>query len=62
MRYDTGCWDLAVSFIDDSDIPESDRPKAYDELAQEIQTTIEDFLHFRTSTLFNDANAGATSR
>lgn len=44
MGYDTKCYELAKSFIDDSNIPVYERDKMADELAQEIQDCIENFL------------------
>lgn len=48
MSYDTKCYDLAKAFL--SDVPKDKLPtkeghdQAADELAQEIQDAIEDFL------------------
>jgi hypothetical protein len=44
MSYDTGCYDLAKSFIEGSTIPVYERDRMADELAQEIQDCIESFL------------------
>lgn len=41
MPYDPECYDLAHHFL-----PSGIDPRVRDELAQLIQTTIEDFLHF----------------
>ena len=42
MAYDTKCFDLAEAFLEDS--PHLATAKRTDELAQLIQTTIEDFI------------------
>lgn len=45
MSYDTSCYELAKSFIDDVGPSASDPENSmYHELAQRIQDTIEDFL------------------
>jgi hypothetical protein len=44
MGYDTKCHDLAQSFVEDSTIPAHEHGKMTDELAQEIQDCIENFL------------------
>lgn len=48
MSYDSACYDLAALFIGDAAgverMPEAVIAGACDELAQEIQNTIEDFL------------------
>ena len=45
MSYDTHCYNLAKSFLEDEyeEVP----GKVIDELAQEIQKTIEDFIDFQ---------------
>jgi hypothetical protein len=42
MSYDSACYDLAVSFLEGGKF---DTEANRDALAQEIQQTIEDFLH-----------------
>lgn len=42
MAFDTKCYDLAEAFLEDS--PHLNTEKRRDELAQVIQTTIEDYL------------------
>lgn len=42
ILYDPKCYDLAAEFIDD--LTPMDRDKLRDELAEEIQKTIENFL------------------
>ena len=45
MSYDTACYDLAASFLDDSNANHrKDNIELAKELAQRIQTTIEDFM------------------
>lgn len=44
MSYDPRCYDLAVLFL--SDNPEKDTEANRDELAQHIQTEIEDWIEY----------------
>lgn len=44
MGYDSRCYDLAVLFLSDS--PEKDTEANRDELAQHIQTEIEDWIEY----------------
>ena len=44
MSYDWRCYDLAALFLGDT--PDIHNEKNIDELAQRIQTTIEDFISY----------------
>jgi hypothetical protein len=45
MLYDGKCWDLAVAFLSDvAGLSDAERVAHADLLAQEIQTTIEDYI------------------
>jgi len=44
MTYDPKCYNLAELFLLDCDVPPAEEPKLRHELAQRIQTAIEDFL------------------
>lgn len=44
---DPQCYDLAKAFIDDSKLKDhAEREQLIEELAEDIQTTIEDFIEF----------------
>lgn len=45
MPYDIKCLDLAAVFL--SDVPDIDNPANRDELAQLIQTTVEDWISYQ---------------
>ena len=53
MAYDEKCWDLAEAFILDEPILKDKPPEEVkalcDELAQDIQNCIEDFLEYKSS-------------
>jgi hypothetical protein len=47
MSYDPGCFDLAGDFLDDTEgLSPPDRARLQHELAQRIQSVIEDFISF----------------
>lgn len=48
MSYDHKCYDLAAVFLED--MPALNTADNRDELAQLIQTTIEDFINFARNT------------
>jgi hypothetical protein len=60
MSYDSSCYDLAKDFLDDdtelSHIGNVEMLKLYDDLAQRIQTTIEDALGEFESTYKQEEN------
>ncbi len=50
MTYDPRCYDLACVFLEDDTLPSSITTEAKkDELAQLIQTTIEDYIAYEQS-------------
>lgn len=46
MSYDSKCYDLAESFMEDENVKPEDREAILSNLAQDIQEAIEDFITF----------------
>lgn len=56
MSYDTKCHDLAKAFLSDVKIDYDDiRARLENRLAQEIQTTIENFIEYDDEVVLNTA-------